>query len=90
MENVSKEENISIKIGLKIGFKTLMWCFIGIMFIFSSIFVLFPKMSLKINNVLGLKKLKELNYQMIYNRTNNVADLYNLIIFEGELEDYSK
>lgn len=90
MENVSKEENISIKKGLKIGLKTLIWCFVGIMFIFSSIFVLFPKMSLKINNVLGLKKLNELNYQMIYNRTDKITDLYNLIIFEGELEDYSK
>ena len=90
MENVSKEESINWKIGLKIGLKTFVACFIGIMFIISSIFVLFPKMSLKINNALGFVKLKELNYQMIYDRSDKITDLYNVIVCEGELEKYSK
>ena len=78
MENASKEEKISFKRGLKIGLKTLIACFVVIMFSLTFIFVLFPKFSLKINNSLGLTKLKELNYQMIYNRTDNISDLYNV------------
>ena len=90
MEIASKEEGVSLKNGVKIGLKTLAACFVVIMFSLMFIFVLFPKFSLKINNTLGLTKVKELNYQMIYSRTNNVVDLYNLILFEGELGDYSK
>ncbi len=90
MENNSKDENVSIKNGLKIGFKTLIACFVGIMFVLCSIFVLFPKFSLKINNALGLNKVKELNYQMIYNRSSKITDLYNVIMYEGEIGNFKK
>ena len=81
-------ENVQIKKGLKIGLKTLLDSFIVIMLLMCSFFVLLPKFSLKIHQTLGMKRMQELNYKMIYSRTNNVADLYNLIIFQGEQEDY--
>lgn len=90
MESISKEESFSAIKGLKTGLKTFVFCFVGIMFILASIFVLFPKMSLKINNALGFNKLKEKNYQMIYSRTDDIADLYNLILHEGEIKNFSK
>lgn len=77
----------SIKNIVKIALKTLLDCFIGLMLILSSIFVLFPKFSLKINETLGLKKIQEYNYKMIYAKSDNIADLYNLIIFEEQQEN---
>lgn len=74
----------------KIVLKSLLDCFIGLMIIVGLFFVAFPKFSLKINETLGLKKIQEYNYQMIYKKSNNIADLYNLIIFEGKLENTSK
>ena len=65
METSSKDEVFDFKLALKTGLKTLLNCFIGIMFILSFIFVVTPRFSLKVNNVLGLDKVKELNYQMI-------------------------
>lgn len=90
METTSKEENISLKNGLKIGLNTLVACFVVIMFSLTFIFVLFPKFSLKINNSLGLDGIKELNYQMIYNRSGKITDLYNVILYECELGKTSK
>lgn len=90
METASKEENINWKNGLKIGLKTLVASFVVIMFSLTFVFVLFPKFSLKINNALGLDKVKELNYQMIYNRSEKITDLYNVILCEGELGKFSK
>ena len=90
MEEKTKEESVDMKKGLKIALKTLVNCFVVIMFMICSIFVLFPKMSLKINGALGLKKVKELNYQMIYNRSSKITDLYNVILFECEIGNYEK
>ena len=90
METNPKDEVFDIKIALKTGLKTLLNCFIGTMFVLSVIFVAAPKFSLKINNTLGFDKVKELNYQMIYKRSNNITDLYNVILFESEIGNYSK
>ena len=85
MDNALHREEIDIKKGVKIGFKTLLDCFIVIMLVLCSIFVLSPKLSLKIHETTGNKKVQELNYRMIYANSNNIADLYNLILIEGEL-----
>lgn len=89
MENTLKEENLTKKT-VKIALKMLLDCFVGLMVAFVSIFAIFPKFSLKINQALGLKRVQEYNYQMIYDRSGNIADLYNLIIFEEELEKTNK
>ena len=90
MEINSKEEFDRVKLALKIGLKTLLNCFIGIMFSLSIIFVALPRFSLKINNAIGLNKIKELNYQMIYSRSKKITDLYNVIIYEASVKNYSK
>lgn len=90
MDNAVHSEELNIKNGVKIGLKTLLDCFIVVMLLMCSIFVLLPKMSLKIHEITGNKKMQELNYKMIYANSNNIADLYNLIIFEGELENYKE
>lgn len=90
MEVISKEEKFDFKTALKIGARTLVNCFIVIMFVASFIFVAFPRISLKMNNLLGLKKIKELNYQMIYERSGKASDLYNVILYECEMGDFDK
>ena len=88
MEEVSKEKNMEMKKGVKIALKTILDSFIVIMFAMCSIFVLFPKFSLKIHQTLGMDGMQELNYKMIYARSNKITDLYNLIIFEGSQNKY--
>lgn len=90
MTEVSKEKDIDIKRGVKIAFKTIADCFIVIMFIMCSLFVVFPKFSLKIHQMLGMERMQGLNYRVIYGRSGNIADLYNLIIFEGNQKDYKE
>lgn len=85
LQNEKSAKNI-----VKIALKTLLDCFIGLMLILASIFALFPKFSLKINQTLGLKRVQEYNYQMIYDRSGNIADLYNLIIYEEKLNNTQK
>lgn len=89
MEKLAKE-SFDIKRGLKIAAKTLVDCFIGIMFAMNVIFVMFPKFSLKINMFFGVTKIQEYNYQMIYANSDNIVDLYNLIIYECQQENAAK
>ena len=67
MDSLQKEE-LSVERGLKISLKTLIDCFIVIMLLMCSIFVLSPKLSLKIHETIGNKKIQELNYKMIYSK----------------------
>lgn len=90
MENISKEEHFDVIRGVKIALKTLIDCFVVIMFIILSLFVLFPKISLKLNEAIGAKKIQEYNYQLIYSRSNSITDLYNLIIYEESIENQDK
>lgn len=89
MEKVLQEKN-SPKNIVKIVLKTLLDCFIALMLVICFIFALFPKLSLKINETLGLKSAMEFNYQTIYDRSGKIDDLYNLIIFEQELKHVNK
>ena len=88
MANSSKEKNYDIKRAVKIALKTLLDSFVVIMFVMCCLFVVFPKTSLKIHEMLGNNKMQEHNYKMIYARSKDVTDLYNLIIFEGNLGNY--
>ena len=90
MEKIKSNGNVQIKKGVKIALKTLLDSFVVIMLLMCSIFVMIPKLSLKIHQTLGMEKMQELNHKMIYSRSDNVADLYNLIIFEGEQSDYQE
>lgn len=79
-KQLAKENNV--KNIVKIALKTLVDCFVGLMLIVCFIFAFFPKFSLKIHQSLGLKKVQEYDYQLIFDRTDNIADLYNVIIYE--------
>jgi hypothetical protein len=65
METSPKDEVFDIKLALKTALKTFLSCFIGIMFVLSFIFVVSPRFSLKINNTLGFKKVKELGFSTV-------------------------
>lgn len=81
MKNQLVEEK-NVKKLAKIAIKTLVDCFVGLMLCVCFILVLFPKFSLKMHQSLGMKKVQEYDYQLIFDRTNNIADLYNVIIYE--------
>ena len=53
-------------------------------------FFLAPKFDAKIFNFFGLKKAEEACYVQAYEKSENNADLYNLILFESELQNYEK
>ena len=89
MNETLQTEKFDIKKSVKISFKTLLDCFVIIMLLMCSIFVLLPKTSLKIHETFGNKRIQELNYKMIYTKSNNIVDLYNLIIFESGLNNYN-
>lgn len=90
MEEISKEKNLDAKRGVKIALKTIVDTFVVIMLVMCSLFVLFPKTSLKIHQTLGMERMQGMNYKVIYSRSDNIADLYNLIIFEAEQSNYSE
>lgn len=83
----SKEKKYDIKRTAKIALKTLLDSFVVIMLIMCCLFVIFPKTSLEIHEMLGNNKMQEHNYRVIYARSNDIKDLYNLIIFEGYVEN---
>lgn len=90
MEHISKEEKNELILGFKIALRTLAYCFIVSMIVLCSIFVLFPKTSLKINEEFGFVKVQEYNYQLIYNRSGKITDLYNLVLFEEKQKNTAK
>lgn len=90
MEHMSKEEKNELVIGFKIALRTLACCFIVSMITLCSIFVLFPKTSLKINEEFGFVKVQEYNYQLIYDRSGKITDLYNLVLFEEKQKNTAK
>ena len=89
MINDSKEKNYDIKRASKIALKTLLDSFVVIMFIICSLFVVFPKTSLKLHKLIGNKNIQEYNYKIIYSRSKDIKDLYNLIIFEGNAGNFN-
>ncbi len=88
MVESSKEKSFDIKRAVKIAMKTLIDIFVVVMFVMCCLFVVFPKTSLKLHKLLGNDKMQEHNYKLIYARSKDIADLYNLIIFEGNVNNY--
>lgn len=70
----------------KIAFAVIfsLFYFISVMFFVS------PKTDAKIFNFFGAEKAQEACYIRIYDNSQSKADLYNLILFESELENYDK
>ena len=59
-------------------------------FTISTMFVFAPKFDAKLFNFFGLTKAEETCYVRAYEKSKSNVDLYNLIIFESELENYEK
>lgn len=53
-------------------------------FVITVIFALFPSVMTKFYNTLGFHKAEELCYERQYQKTNDIADLYNLVLFEQD------
>lgn len=53
-------------------------------FVTTTLFSLFPSLGTEYYNVLGLKKAEELCYERQYQKSDNIADLYNLVVFEQD------
>lgn len=53
-------------------------------FVITTLFSLFPSLGTEYYNILGLKKAEELCYERQYQKTDNIADLYNLVVFEQD------
>ena len=71
--------------------KSFVKIFICLIFVFfyilSAMFFLSPKFDAKIFSFFGMKKAEESCYVMQYQKSNDVVDLYNLVIFEQELNN---
>lgn len=92
MDNTKEKilnKNVLIN-SLKLFAKTLVCLIFIFFFVISSLFVLAPKFDAKIFSFFGLKKAEEACYERVYDKSNSCADLYNLIVFESELENYEK
>lgn len=89
----SNEKLLTKKVVLnsfKILAKTLILLIFVFFYIISTMFFLAPKFDAKIFNFFGLKKAEEACYVQAYEKSENNADLYNLILFESELQNYEK
>ena len=72
--------------------KTFAKCLVAVVFawyfLIAMLFYVSPATDAQIFNFFGFKKAEEKCYIQIYNKTKNNADLYNLIVFEGNLNNY--
>lgn len=93
MEEMTNEPVLNKKVwlnSLKIFAITLGIIIFVFFFAISAIFFISPKIDAKIFNFLGLKKAEEACYVQAYEKSGSNVDLYNLIIFESELENHEK
>ena len=93
MENQANENVLNKKVwlnSLKIFAITLGALIFIFFFVISSMFFISPKFDAKIFNFFGLEKAEEACYVEAYEKSGSNVDLYNLIIFESELENYEK
>ena len=94
MEEKTKEAEIVNKqvwvSSLKTAAKVLSVCLVAVFYLMSVSFFVFPKTSAKIFNFLGLKKAEESCYVQAYENSGKIEDLYNLVLFEQQCENYEK
>lgn len=89
-----QEEKVLTKKVWKNALKIFAISLLALVFVFffaiSSMFVFAPKIDAKIFKFFGLTKAEETCYVRAYEISESNADLYNLIVFESELENYEK
>lgn len=72
-------EKSTTKIIIETSLKTLYFVIIGIFFSIASLTVLAPKAMINFCDALNLQKSKEYMYERVYDRTQQIEDLYNVI-----------
>ena len=76
--------------GFKLFGKIAFAVVFSLFYLISMLFFISPNTDAKIFNFFGAKKAEEACYVRIYDNSQNIADLYNLILLESELENYDK
>ena len=80
VENLNKtEEKGNSKLIIFTCLKTLLCLIVGVFYVFTTIFCLSPKTTLKINQVFGFRGVETACYERIYLQSGKLGDLYNLI-----------
>lgn len=91
MASKTKEKLVSSTVwvnALKQFGKCLLSIFFAWYFLIALMFYVSPETDAKIFNFLGLQNAEEKCYMQIYDKTGSNADLYNLIVFEGSIDNY--
>ena len=86
-ENITK---IVAKKSIIIFFKIMLAVVMALFYIITMVFMISPISAAKMFNFFNMNKAVESCYVTQYDRTGSNADLYNLIVFEAEMQDYSK
>lgn len=93
MTNELQKNTLNVEIwknALKKTAKILLLLLLVGFYISALIVVLFPRFSAKIYNFMGLSRAEEFSLERVYEKSKNNADLYNLIVFEQNQENYEK
>ncbi|MBQ8452032.1 MAG: hypothetical protein IJ538_04600 [Clostridia bacterium] len=92
--SLNSNEDVSVKRAVLSGLKGFCKiCFVVIavwFFAVASLTVLFPRASAKLYNFFGLKKAEENSLNRIYEKSQNLSDLYNLVIFESSSSNFEQ
>lgn len=70
--------------------KIFAFCFILCVYIVSILFFIYPNANVKLFRFLGLKNAEEASLVRVYEKSEKLSDLYNLIVFEDEQANFEK
>lgn len=81
----TKDKKYNVWKGATISFLKIIGIVVcAFFFVTTTLFSLFPSLGTEYYNILGLTKAEELCYERQYQKTDNIADLYNLVVFEQD------
>lgn len=75
---------------LKISLKIILFACVIFFYIISVMFVLAPKFDARIFNFFGMKKAEESCLIQVYEKTESITDLYNVVLLEQQQGHYEK
>lgn len=70
--------------------KIFAFCFILCVYIVSILFFVYPNANVKLFRFLELKNAEEASLVRVYEKSEKLSDLYNLIVFEDEQSNFEK
>ena len=75
---------------LKICLKIILAVCAAFFYMISVMFILAPNFDAKIFNFLGCKKAEESCLVQVYEKSDAITDLYNVVLIEQQLNNYEK